>query len=211
MNEVFTDIEEDESSAVWVREAMANKHINSDAVKEIVQKRYGDKVVVANPFDPNSVDEAIAAGYKVITGSELSKEEWANLKEYDTIRSSSEVFSRKTITSTPVEPDKNMLEVAELAKKIAKRCMGIIIKVSFAKWDGVSAQYGDRTLSFNVKALGKSFFDPSLSRNAIDLIVHEIGHEKGQHTETSYHEALTEMTGKLVMIALDDPKFFNRK
>ena len=36
----------------------------------------------------------------------------------------------------------------------------------------------------------------------------ELGHEKGNHTESSYHEALTKMAGELIMDALEEPKFF---
>lgn len=210
LNVTYEEIEDEDSSQIWIREAMGHKRIQKETLNVIIHKRFGEKVVRANPFDPNSVDDAISAGYKVITGSELSKEEWETLKESGMIQSSSEVFRRSTTESTPVDPDKNMLEVAELAKKIAKKCLNIDIKVSFANWDGVAAQYGDRILTFNVSVLGKSFFNPSLSADTIDIIIHEIAHEKGQHTEKLYLETITDIAGKLVMIALEDPKFFKK-
>lgn len=210
LNATYEEVDEDNSSQVWVREASAHKRINSDAVKAIVTKRYGDKVVVANPFDKNSIDDAIAAGYKVITGNELSKEEWANIRESEAIKSSSDLFGSRTTSAEPYEADENMLAVAELAKKIAKKCLRIDIRVEFAKWDGVAAQYGDQVLSFNVKVLGKTFFVPPLSSRTLDIILHELGHEKGQHTEKGYHEAITRMGGELIMFALENSKFFDR-
>lgn len=209
LNATFEDVNEDNSSEVWIREATAHKRISQDAVKSIVNKRYGDKVVVANPFDKNSIDNAIAAGYKVITGKELSKEEWTNVRKSETIKSSSDVFGSKTTSAESCEVDANMLVVAELAKKIAQKCLGIDIQVEFAKWDGVAAQYGNRCLTFNVKVLGKNFFNPSLSSQILDLILHEIGHEKGHHTEKNYHETLTKMAGELIMTAISDKNFFN--
>ncbi len=208
LNTTYEDIVEDDSSQVWIREAMAHKRINSETVKAIVDKRYGDKVVLANPFDPRSVDEAISAGYRVITAKELSKEERVNIREADAIQSSSEVFRSSSAPSESVEPDENMLKVAELAKKIARKCLNIDIQVNFAKWDGVAAQYGDKTLSFNVKVLSKSFFKPSLSSRTLDLIIHEISHENGQHTEKNYHETLTRIAGELIITAIRNQEFF---
>ena len=211
LNATYEDVKEDDSSQVWVREATANKRINSDAVKSIVNKRYGDKVVVANPFDKNSIDDAIAAGYKVITGNELSKEEWTNVRNSEAMSSSSDLFGSQSTFSELYEPDVNMKEVAELAKKIARKCLGIDIVVKFLKWDGnVVAQYGDRTLCFNVKKLKKTFFEPSLSSKTLDIILHELGHEKGNHTEKGYHETLTRMSGELIMLSLENKEFFNK-
>ena len=209
LNETYSDINEEDSSQGWIREATRNKRISKEAIEEIINKRYGDKVVVANPFDRNSIDEAISRGYRVITGGELSKGEWENIRKADTIKSSSELFGSGIATSKLYKPNKEMIKVAEMAKKIARECFRIEIGVSFAKWKGVVAQYGGKMLTFNVGVLGKAFFRYSKSEIVLDLIIHELGHEKGLHTEKSYHEALTEMAGKLIVKALKDPDFFN--
>lgn len=210
LNETYSDIEEEDSSQGWIREAMRNKRISKEAIKEIVNKRYGDKVVVANPFDRNSIDEAISRGYRVITGGELSKKEWENIRIIGAgiIKSSSELFGSGITTSKIYKPNKEMIKVAEMAKKIARECFGIEIKVNFAKWKGVVAQYGGKVLTFNVGVLGKGFFVERLEI-ILDLIIHEIGHEKGLHTEKSYHQALTMMAGKLIVKALRNPDFFD--
>jgi hypothetical protein len=113
------------------------------------------------------------------------------------------------VNSKAYEADENMKEVAKLAKKIAKKCLDIDIQVEFAKWDGsTAAQYGSKTLSFNVKNLGKSFFSPSLSSKVLDLIIHEISHENGHHTERNYLDTITKIAGELIIIALEDKEFF---
>jgi hypothetical protein len=208
LNATFKDIEEKDSSQVWIREAMSHNRINSEATKTILDKRFGDKVLIANPFDRNSIDDAIASGYKIITGNELSKGEWENVKKSDAIQTTSDLFASKTTSSESYTPDENMNRVAELAKKIAKKFLDINIRVAFAKWDGVAAQYGDKVLTFNVKVLGKSFFNPSLSSRTLDLIIHEISHENGQHTEKSYHETITRLAGELIMLAIENQEFF---
>ncbi len=210
LNETYKDIKENEVSQVWVREATGNKKISQEAVKEVIEKRYGDKVVVANPMDKNSIDDAIASGYRVIYGSELSKEEWGNIKSAGIIQSSSEMFGTGTAKGKSVEPDENMLRVAKLAKKIAEKCLGIKISVAFFSWEGTTgAQFGNNALTFNVGALGKKFFNPPINARVIDLIIHEIGHSAGLHIEKEYHQCLTKVAGELVIVALNDPKFFN--
>jgi len=101
-----------------------------------------------------------------------------------------------------------MIKVEELTKKIAKRCLGIDVNVRFFKWTGASAQYGLRSLTFNVKKLGRRFFDPPVNNRVIDLILHELAHEKGFHIDASYQNCLSRMAGCLVMLALEEPEFF---
>ena len=210
LNHTFEDLKPDESSEVWVREATSSKKISKEAVKTVINKRYGDKVVVANPRDRNSIDEAISRGFKVIHGRELSKDEWQNVRDAEAVQSSSDLFPTEVVDGTYVKPTPDMSKYANLAKKIAKRVFGIDIEVKFAESDGVTAQYGDRTLTLNVKATGKAFFE-SLSIPLIDLTIHELAHERGNHTEHNYHQACTKLGAELTMIALKDPGFFDIK
>lgn len=183
--------------------------MTTDATKTIITKRFGKKVVVANPFDRQSIDEAISRGFKVVTGSELSKAEWDNVRGAKALNSSSDLFGSKAVASESIEPTEDMLRFAELAKRIAKCCMGIDIGVAFRKWDGAVAQYGNRMLTLNVKQLGNGFFSGAFAtEQKLDLIVHKLGHEAGMHTEHNYHKQITKLAGQLVMIALEDQEFF---
>ena len=208
LNVTFGALESERSSDVWIREATSNKRISTEAVRTVIERRYGDKVVVANPLDRNSIDDAIASGYRVVYGQEMSRQEWGNIRRAETMPSSTELFGSGTAASEPVEESEGMRKMAELTKKIASRCLEIDVQVRFAKWDGVAAQFGEKVLTFNVKVLGNGFFTPPVSERTLDLIVHELGHHAGHHTEKGYHEAITRMAGELTMIALRDPRFF---
>ena len=107
-------------------------------------------------------------------------------------------------------PNADMIVVANLAKMIAHRCLDITIKVKFVacKEANTLAQYGDRTLTFNVSQLGEQWFKPRLDAIIIDLIIHELGHEYGWHTETRYQDAITKIAGRLTILALEEPKVF---
>ena len=211
LNNVYEDIEEDSSSKSWIRLAMSGKGVLSEAIDKILKNRYGEKFVVANPFDRNSIDEAIAHGYRVIQGNEMSKEEWTNIKDNNLMASSSDLFGTNFTNAPIIEPDEKQLKVAELSKKIAKELMNINISVSFVKGghNMVVAQYGGKHLTFNVSRLNNGFFDIPVSQNTLNLILHELGHEAGNHTEDSYHELITQLGAKLTLIALNKPKFFN--
>jgi len=209
LNETYESVSCENTSDGWVREAMSNKDVSNEAVQSMVKGRYGNKVVVANPGDRHSIDEALSHGYRVIYGSELSSPEWENVRQADAIKSSNALFPTKFADDVEsIEKDDNMIEVIALTKKIAKRCLGIEVFVQFAKWTGCAAQYGHRTLTFNVKRLGRRFFDPPVNARVIDLILHELAHEKGFHTEASYLKCLSKMAGELVIIALKEPEFF---
>jgi len=212
LNNTYEQVEESNSSASWIRLAMSGKGVLKEAVDKILRNRYGDKFVVANPFDERSIDEAIANGYNVIHGNEMSKEEWSNIKEHGLIQSSSEMFGTNFANAPVIKPNEKQQRVAEFAKKIARRLMEIEIGISFVEggYSMVAAQYGDRRLTFNVSKLNNGFFDEPVSERTLNLILHELGHEAGHHTEEGYHKMITELGAKLTMLALEEPSFFGQ-
>jgi len=207
LNNTYDDIEE--PSAIWVRTGMKDERIKKETVQGIINKRFGDKVASVNPFDDNANDEAVAHGYNVIRGSQMSKEEWNQVKKYDIIPSTSAKFGASGLASEKViTPNDNQLKFAEFSQKVAKDFFGINIKVDFVRSNiAASAFYGGRELTYNLAKLPKYFFHDLTEAN-IALLVHELGHEKGNHTEHNYHNCITQLTGWLVMKALEDPAFF---
>lgn len=214
LNAMADELQGAEASETWVRLGSEDERIQKEALKQVIQQRFGGKVVVANPFDKVSIDDALAHGYKTVYGSEMSADEWQRIKDFGLIRSSSEVFSHEFVSSEPYEPNADMIKVSELAKRIAQRFLHITIETSFLKSPqataGASYDPTTKVLTFNVFRLRADFFTPPLSERAINLIIHELGHENGMHTESSYHETITELAGKLIMTALTEPEFFNK-
>jgi len=214
LNLMFQEIKEQESGDAWIRIATSNKgRVQKDAVCHIVKERYGDKVVVANVRDKSSIDDAIAAGYRVVSGNELSKEEWDAIRGAGAMQSSSEMFGVDFTKAKEIEPTPGMDAVTELVKKIADDCLGIEVDVRYVESDaGVYADYSSESgwLTFNVTAVGSKWFD-RLSPKMISTIVHELAHHNGMHTERSYLDTITDMTGMLVVRALDQPLYFTFK
>jgi hypothetical protein len=211
LNNTYNDVKEENASEIWVRTATKDERIQKDAVKTIMEKRFGEKYLVATPSNPVANDDAIANGYNLINGGELSGEEWDILREHDLSTSTQDVFGKSpkfVVHFDAKTPGQE--KIKQLAIKIAKEFLGIDIQVDFYSDRGIkeSADYGGRTLSFNLARLPKDFFDKITWRN-LDLIIHELGHEKGMHTEIEYHKCITQLAGILIMKALEDPSFFD--
>ncbi len=199
-------------SASWVRLGSSDERASRDAVDTVIKKRFGDKVVIANPFDPIANDDALAHGYKVVSGREMSKEEWDKVKGNGLMQTSTAVFGRPNGGVFPsVEPNDEQKKFADLAIRLAKRIFDIEIGVEFVK-GGLTdrACYGDRTFTVNVSRCN-GLFTPEVTSEMLFLIGHEIAHEKGHHTEIEYHRALCRIIGDGIMTALKEPEFFNLK
>jgi hypothetical protein len=208
LNVLYDDIKSDESSESWIRIGAGSDRIKPETTKAIITKRFGDKVVIATPNQPLSNNDALANGYKVVHGKEFSKKEWENVRKEGGMETSYEKFPHDTVLGEDVVPTPNMLKFKNLAIRIAKDILNIDVEVKFKKWVGVRAQYGDRTFTVNVMALGKDFFKVYPTVEMLDLIIHELGHEKGMHTERSYHQALTLIGATMTLKALEKPEFF---
>lgn len=210
LNEVHTLIGSENASETWVRRAAGHSRASDPAVTTVMLERYGEKAVIADSNDRTSIDEAVSRGYRVIYGAELSGDEWKKVKKAEVLQTSSQMFGMKTTAQIEaVKTTNNMKVVRALVKKIGGHCLGMEVDARFGRWEGsVQAQFGDGVVTFNLKNLGEGFFDPPVSRRVLDLIIHELAHEKGHHTEKSYHEALTKIGAELIMMALEMPAFF---
>ena len=211
LNHTFNDIEE--PSALWVRTAMKDKRASKEAVKGIMTKRFGDKFCIANPLDKHSMEEAISKGYNPIFGGEMSKEEWAIIKDKVDIESSTQLFGHNALAEAEiVKPSNCMTQTALYTKNIASRILGIKVDIKFVKSaeSNVAADYSrtDKVLRFNVARLPKTFFENPVSDTTTELIIHELAHEDGGHIDYSYQEKCCEIGAKLSMLALKEPKFF---
>lgn len=214
LNATYEELTEESSSNNWIRTATTSDKIKSVAVEKVVKERYGDKVVVASPGDPGSVDEAITRGYRVIRGSEMSAEEWKNVRKNNIIESSTSTFGSKlTDDYEVVKPTRNMIRAEDFIKRVANRLLSVQAKVRYVKSKTLThaATYGYNTITFNLTKLPDDIFDikkDMISQELLDLVMHELAHEKGYHYEHAYHKCLTMMGSKLTFLMRDEPGFF---
>ena len=216
INNAHRLIKPNHASDLWVRTGMKDERCKKIAIAHIMKKRFGEKFLSANPFDPNANDKALSKGYNIIHGSEMSKEEWERLRELGLIESSTSKFGTKGLVSVEaLAPTDAQKRFAKLSKRIAKQMLGVDITVRFVNVDNqIRACYEneDHLLIYNIgnRTVGKHFFD-KLTWENLRLLIHELGHQKGNHTEMQYHYCLTELGGKLIMMALENPNFFEKE
>lgn len=205
LNETHDILPKEKASDTWVRVATTSDKVSKDAVETVKKYRYGDKVVIANPFDKKSIDEAIASGFRVVYGSEMSKQEWDAFKGSGEMQTTTELFGEGTTANTRTldssEITEGMEAVSELVNKLAIVGLGINIECRFVESDAThDAWYMGRTIYFNVKRLKKSWFNVNENMaRIISLSLHELGHYEGKmHTEIEYHETITRIAGKII-------------
>lgn len=211
LNNTYDEIvTEDNASSNWIRIATSDTRISKEVVETVINERYGDKVLIATVKDSLSIDDAKSEGYRIVYGSEMSKEEWNNIRQYNLLQSTSDKFGRGFCQCDEAKRTDEMLKVEHLAEKIAYEIIGIHINVRFleSKHKTPRATFGNNELVFYVSQLSKNFFDNPLDRHVLDLIIHELGHYGGHHTEIGYHNMLTKLGADMTLLALNDPEFF---
>lgn len=193
------ELPEESSGASWVRMGMTMiDRMDKETVDLIIKKRYGEKALVSNPSDPISIDDAISNDYNVVRGNEMNREEWETVRRFGSLQSTSDVFKHATTdTPTITELTPDMMTFKDLTIQLGKEYMGIDVSVSFFR-DGqmVAGQY-DREMKHVSFNLAKVDVRRPFAVESVALIFHELAHEKGQHTEEGYHEALSLMCAKL--------------
>jgi len=220
LNNTYDLIDEDNVNERWVKAALSDGECNCKAVKASLHLQFGEKRDIFDPSDPESNKTAVSNGYTVIHGSQLSKEEWENVKKTGTTLPAGQVFPTPHPEfgpdGEPPKPyeslsDKQKL-VVDYTKRLAKRVMGIDIKVNVYSVDNkFRAWYGHREFSYNLKCVNAKFFNtfPNNLTEVLALIIHEFGHEySDDHLSIEYHDALCRLGAKMALLARDEPDLF---
>ncbi len=222
LNAMHDQLEQDEAASAWVRDAIEDEKIAPEAVKSFMDKAFGEKRVAYDPSDPEANNRAVAAGYVVVHGRNLSGAAWENVRAVNAILPAGQV----TPSPKPYGPDgtplvllpdskltSEMKLVREYAQFLAQRLMGVSLKVDFtndSKWFAL-ATYGKACpLRLNIGRLGKAWFN-TIGEQTDDLFLHEFAHEyELNHLSSNYYDSITKLAAKLVQLALNEPEAFRR-
>ena len=224
------DLLTDEGAAeTWVTDAVEDKDVSAEAVAAFVKKRFGDKVVKADPSDPEAEKLAVSQGYTILHSRTLPKAVQAHIKTHEIVKPAGQVTpspqpyiagqgsTRKTL---PVDQwTDGMNAHAEFARALAERLLnvGLLIEiVNDQQCMNFSATYqrGMPTarLEYNLRVLGRKYFEQDPVREEhIDILIHEFGHQmESDHLSQKYLEALTDLGAKATMLALEEPELFQK-
>lgn len=92
LNEMYTALDEETSTAPWVQEAASDARTKPQAVKAVIAKRFGENAVALAPGAPASNSMAQNMGFTVIPGGALPAGMWANVRKHNLLVSSAQAF-----------------------------------------------------------------------------------------------------------------------
>jgi hypothetical protein len=219
LNHTYDLLREKDVNKPWVREAASNSECKDEAVTKTLDLRFGKNRVIYDPSDLEANKKAVSKGYSVIHGSQLSKEEWHNVRRGGTTLPAGQVTPakpQKKVEAIKVEPTTQMERVIRFSKALAKKLMGVNLTVSILQSEAsIGADYkatgNGAHLRYNLARLEASFFNdfPNNMEKVIDLLIHEFGHQySGDHLSAEYHKALTNLGAKLTILAINEPELF---
>ena len=220
LNHTASELDEEESKASWVSEAL--EEAKPEAVKVVIDNRYGDDAVVFDVNDLEANKKAFADDINVITGGSFNSATWNNIKK---TRDEFEDFARPSgsigkYASPNMEGDipapildkskitKEMKEVISLAKRLHIKLFNQNLNVQIFDCKGLggtsflatyTAGNSGADLDFYYKTLGKKWFDIKTNKLAIiELLIHEFGHYySGDHLSQKYYDGLCKIGAKL--------------
>lgn len=224
LNELHDDLDAEKASAPWVAAALEDAEAKPEAVKSVLETRFGDKIVTADPSDRESNSQAIASGYAVLHGGQFSKEAWVNIRAAGVAPAAGSVFptpapyhegGEPTVVIDPSAWTSSMREVAALAQRIGKLLIGRDIRVMMVEElsDGCAACYGRGQVTFAAKTLGPRWFElwqteAGLAR-VVSLLIHELAHEhESNHLAEGFYKAVERFGGIVAARAIAQPSFF---
>lgn len=220
LNEVADEVQD--AAAAWVRTATEDSAVLPEAVKTIIKKRFGDKVVLWSS-NGRSNDAALAAGYELVKGQTLSAKEREVFASIG-VQHSSEAFPHRG-GNVPKEyyPDDKLTDKMKAIKQYAKQLHRALIEEEVTVrfycdiHDRDAANYSKNEINYNIGRLGKAWFEEGCELvdghyefgwgvTAINL--HEFAHTRGIGHEPCYYQSLEDLAGQAVHMALEHPEVF---
>lgn len=226
LNNAADLLDPDAAEATWVTAAAESPKADPGAVQTMVEQRFGDKVVVFDPSDPEANKRAVADGYVVLHSRTLPKGVFTHLKSHGAVLPAGQVTPSDSHSSggkTLPESkwSEGMRRQVDFVRTLAPYLIGRSVDVNIVddpqqmSWN---ARYGSATYEFNYRTLGRKWFDldpfaPSRvlggaqKLSPASLLIHELAHEyESDHLSTRYYDALTDIGARLAELAVDTPQ-----
>jgi hypothetical protein len=223
LNAMHDRLSQSDANADWVRQASSSPDCSEEAIKRVLNLRFGDKFAAFDPNDKEAGKNFVAQGGQLVYGPMLSPQEWANAKKAGAIQSAGKLCptpkpygdDSDAKNVTVVAPEKwspGMKAIADYAVFLGKELMDVAVTVRFVHTtNNFAACYGDGKLDFNVFRLGHRWFEQGITEEVDRLLLHEGAHQfSGDHLSEEYHEGICLLGARLKKLALEKPEEFRR-
>lgn len=228
-NNAFDLLDVEDARESWVTDAMTSKDATPTMLSTVLTHRFGDKVAAFSPRDQEANKIAASEGYTVVSGRSLPSEVWQNLRTHDLIQSTAVLTpapkpydpgQQNTRKIEPIEKWSDGMKhiqkfVIEVAERICNNAIVVVEIVNDADCTNFLATYGRSPLSntgkmeFNLRTLGRRWFEQEIDEEHISLVIHELGHHfESDHLSRGYYNALTDLGARLTLAAVADPEWW---
>jgi len=200
LNLMHKDLTEEDAKSPWVDEALESGDLDDKAVSKVLDQRYGEKRVIADPSDPEGTKIAVTQGYTVIPAGSYSKEQWNTIRESNAVLPAGQVtpspksFSEngRPLKTTPREKwTPEMVWFEKYAKQVAYDLLGIVLTVTITHDGGFGfpACFGHKELTVSSFRNGKAWFSGKPTVEIDRLLIHEFAHHQvDDHLSSGFHE-----------------------
>jgi hypothetical protein len=236
VNHMHEHLTEDDASTALVNEALADDDATPEAVRKALDLKFGEKSAIRDPNDLEANLNVQAQGYTLISGPQLTKAQWENVKRLPDDkrpRPAGQIAPTQKALFSPDGEDcwvprekwtAAIRAVVEFTREVSQALLDRSIAVNVLSAADVPyvACFGANGFTFNLARLGHAFFKHCFikqhdysyefyaSPELCSLIIHELGHHfQSNHLDDRYHEALCSLGAKLAMLAVSRPGLFH--
>jgi len=216
MSDFFT---KDDAKQVWVEAATEDERIDSLAVERVLDERFGKKRAVFDASDPEANKQLMNEGFAIIHGGSLSKGQWSNVRDAGLALPSGQIRPSGVQYDPDGDPEKvvpedqytsGMREIVSFAKFLAEQLIQKAIYVKLVNEPIAlphAAWYGRGVLAFNIGRLGKAWFHEGVQAKHVELILHELAHDRVKdHLTNEFADEVGRLAVKVIEIALSRPE-----
>jgi hypothetical protein len=206
-------IDEEDASADWVRAAASDPRCTDEAIKSVLDLRFGDNRVGYDPSDIGSNREAASQDWTVVTGGSMSAGEWENAKRAAAIVPAGRLFPTNLSGKVPAKqysrnewtPD--MLAYATFVERVSPALVGYKVTVEYiSDKQMVCGQFFDTHFTVNLAKHSVRNWQSN-----IELMLHELAHtvvRSNDHLIHAFYDTVGRLGAKLSLLAAQSPELF---
>lgn len=199
----------------WVRKAASDPRCSDDAIKTVLDLRFGENRVGYDPSDMGSNREAVSKDWTLVTGGSMSAGEWENAKRAGAIVPAGKVFPTNHGSKVPDkvyrrhEWTPEMLAYATFVERVSPSLVGHEVTVEYIRDKEMVQGCTDNAETHITVNLAKHSVE-NWQEN-IELMLHELAHSvvrSNDHLVHQFYETVGRLGAKLSLLAVETPELF---
>jgi len=213
LNHTQDMIEEADASTDWVRTAASDPRCSDEAIKTVLDLRFGEHRVGYDPSDIGSNREAASQDWTVVSGGSMSAGEWENAKRAGAIEPAGKMFPTNLGSKVPDktynrdEWTPEMLAYATFVERVSPSLVSHKITVEYIRdKQMVCGQFFDTHFSVNLARHSVKNWQSN-----IELMLHELTHtvvKSNDHLIHDFYDTVGRLGAKLSLLAVESPDLF---